>query len=62
MVVYSPAEESVGEGDTSYLQRELGSVLPIALAAVVELQPSDPIAMLAPVSYTHLTLPTKLIV
>ena len=37
----------MGEGDTSYLQRELGSVLPIALAAVVELQPSDPIAMLA---------------
>ena len=54
VIVYTPShdvfclqEVSLGEGDTAYLRRELGSVLAAALAAVVELQPSDPVDMLA---------------
>ncbi|XP_076448414.1 uncharacterized protein LOC143285089 [Babylonia areolata] len=34
-------------GDTGYLQRELGQVLPLGLAKITELQPSDPITVLA---------------
>ncbi|KAK7101527.1 hypothetical protein V1264_019899 [Littorina saxatilis] len=36
-----------GGGDNVYLRRELGKVLPAALATVVQLQPADPITVLA---------------